>query len=120
MIWAFVCIIVTATAVGEVLQAYGMRRHGEIKDFRPGALGRVAAALARNRFVILSVLAMAISFFAFEGLLSKAELSLAVPMTAASYVLETIMAKYVLKEHVSWVRWTGAVLVLAGVVLVSR
>jgi len=120
MIWVFVSIIVAATAAGEVLQAYGMRRHGEIKDFRPGALGRVAATLARNRFVILSVLAMAISFFAFEGLLSTAELSVAVPMTAASYVVETVLAKYVLKEDVSWVRWAGAALVLAGVALVSR
>jgi hypothetical protein len=41
-----------ATTAGEVLQAAGMRRHGEIRDFRPGAIGRALAVLARNRFVI--------------------------------------------------------------------
>ncbi len=88
--------------MGEVLQAMGMRRHGEIRDFRPGALGRAAALLARNRFVIGSVVAMAVSFFAFMGLLTIADLSFAVPATAVTYVLETILAKYVLKEQVNW------------------
>ena len=52
MRWVAIAIIVAATTVGEVLQAMGMRRHGEIRDFRPGAIGRALALLARNRFVI--------------------------------------------------------------------
>jgi len=119
MKWLMISVIVAATSVGEVLQAMGMRRHGEIRDFRPGAVGRAMAALARNRFVIGSVAAMAISFFAYEGLLTMAELSFAVPATAVTCVLETIMAKYVLKEQVNWRRWAGASLVICGVALVS-
>ena len=115
----FIGIIVASTTVGEVLQAMGMRRHGEIRDFRPGALGRAVALLARNRFVIGSVVAMAISFFAYMGLLTIADLSFAVPATAVTYVLETVLAKYVLKEHVNWLRWAGASLVILGVALVS-
>ncbi len=119
MKWMWIAIIVAATTVGEVMQAMGMRRHGEIHDFRPGALGRAAATLARNRFVIASVAAMAVSFFAYLGLLTVAELSFAVPVTAVTYVLETVLAKYILKEHVNWLRWTGASLVICGVALVS-
>jgi len=112
-------IIVAATAGGEVLAAMGMRRHGEIRDFRPGALGRAAAVLTRNRFMIGSVAAMAVSFFAFMRLLTVSNLSYAVPVTAVTYALETAMAKYVLKEHVNWLRWAGAGLVICGVALVS-
>jgi drug/metabolite transporter (DMT)-like permease len=119
MKWMLIGIIVAATTVGEVLSAMGMRRHGEIRDFRPGALGQAAALLARNRFVIGSVIAMAVSFFAYLGLLTVSELSFAVPATAVTYVLETILAKYVLKEQVNWVRWAGASLVICGVALVS-
>ena len=119
MKWIFIAIIVAATTVGEVMQAAGMRRHGEIHDFRPGALRRVLAALSRNIFVIGSVVAMAVSFFAYLGLLTTAELSFAVPVTAVTYVLETILAKYILKEHVNWLRWAGASLVICGVTLVS-
>jgi drug/metabolite transporter (DMT)-like permease len=119
MKWMWIAIVVGATTVGEVLQAMGMRRHGEIRDFRPGALGRAMALLARNRFVIGSVVAMAVSFFAYMGLLTIADLSFAVPATAVTYVLETVLAKYALKEHVNWLRWAGASLVICGVALVS-
>jgi drug/metabolite transporter (DMT)-like permease len=119
MKFLLIAIIVAATTVGEVMQALGMRRHGEIRDFRPGALGRAMALLARNRFVIGSVAAMAVSFFAYLGLLTISDLSFAVPATAITYVLETALAHYVLRERVTWLRWTGAVLVVCGVALVS-
>jgi len=119
MKWMWIAIIVAATTAGEVLQAMGMRRHGEIRDFRPGAIGRAMAVLARNRYVIGSVVAMAVSFFAYMGLLTIADLSFAVPATAVTYVLETVLAKYVLKEHVNGLRWAGASLVICGVALVS-
>ena len=119
MKWLLVAIMVGATTIGEVLQAAGMRRHGEIRDFRPNAIGRALGVMARNRFVIGSVIAMAISFFAFVKLLSISELSFAVPVTAVTYVMETVLAKYFLKEQVNRLRWAGAVLVVCGVALVS-
>jgi drug/metabolite transporter (DMT)-like permease len=119
MRWLLVGAIVGATTIGELLQAKGMRRHGEIRDFRPGALGRAAALLARNWLVAASIVAMAISFFAYLGLLTVAELSFAVPATAITYVLETLLAKYVLGERVTWLRWAGAALVIGGVALVA-
>jgi drug/metabolite transporter (DMT)-like permease len=119
MRWLLVGAIVAATTIGELLQAKGMRRHGEIRDFRPGALGQAAALLARNWMVATSIVAMAISFFAYLGLLTVAELSFAVPATAITYALETLLAKYVLGESVTWLRWAGAALVISGVALVS-
>jgi drug/metabolite transporter (DMT)-like permease len=117
--WLLISISVVATAAGEVLQALGMRHHGEIRDFRPGALGRALALLARNRYVIAAVLTMAASFFAFLKLLSIADLSFAVPASAATYVLETLLARFILRERVDWLRWAGAALVIGGVILVS-
>jgi len=43
MNWLMVAIIVAATTVKDILQAVAMKRHGEIHDFRPGALGKVLA-----------------------------------------------------------------------------
>jgi drug/metabolite transporter (DMT)-like permease len=119
MKWGLVATIVCATVLGDYLQTLGMRHHGEIHDFRPGALGRVAKALTGNRFVIAAVAMMAVSFFAFLKLLSTADLSFAVPATAASFVLETVVAKYFLREQVDWKRWIGAALVACGVALLA-
>jgi drug/metabolite transporter (DMT)-like permease len=119
MSWILVAVIVGSTTLGDVLQSVGMKHHGEIHDFRPGALGRVAARIARNWYVIVAVAMMAVSFFAFLKLLSIADLSFAVPATAASFVVETIVAKYALKERVTWRRWAGAGLVAGGVALLA-
>lgn len=119
MKWLLIGVIVAATTIGEVLQAMGMRHHGEIRDFRPGAIGRAIALLAGNRYVIGSVVAMAVSFFAYLGLLTVSDLSFAVPATAITYVLETVLAKYILRERVTKLRWAGAFLVICGVALVS-
>jgi drug/metabolite transporter (DMT)-like permease len=117
--WIYIAVIVGSTTIGEVMQAAGMRSHGEIRDFRPGAIRRAIAMLSRNKFVIGSVVCMAVSFFAYLALLTVAELSFAVPVTAITYVLETVLAKYLLKEQVNWLRWAGASLVICGVALVS-
>ena len=119
MNWLMVAIIVAATTVKDILQAVAMKRHGEIHDFRPGALGKVLRLLAQNRIIIASIVCSAIAFFAFLRLVSTADLSFAVPATAASYVFETILASYVLNERVNPERWIGAVLVSCGVALLS-
>ena len=43
MKWLLVAIIVATTTGKDVLKAIGMKAHGEIHEFRPGALGRVPA-----------------------------------------------------------------------------
>ena len=117
--WILVAVIVAATTLGDLLQSSEMKRHGEITDFHPGRLGRLLAGLAQRRNLILAVFFMAISFFAFMTLLSVADLSFAVPATAATYVVETVLAKYVLKERVTMGRWAGACLVACGVALLA-
>ena len=117
--WLLVGIIVAATTVGYLFQALGMRQHGEVHEFHFGALRDLLSALASNRWIICSVLALAASFFSFMALLSVADLSFAVPATASSLVFETILARLVLKEAVDWKRWAVAGLVACGVALLA-
>ena len=42
MKWLLVLVQIVSQTIGEVCRAVGMRQHGEIHDFRPDALGRVA------------------------------------------------------------------------------
>jgi len=43
-----------------------------------------------------------------------------VPASAASFIIETLLAKLVLKEQVGMRRAAGALLVLGGIVLLAR
>lgn len=119
MQWLLVGAIVASTTAGDVLQSIEMKRHGEIADFGPAGIWRSLAAFARRPLLVISVLCMAFSFFAFMLLISIADLSFAVPATAASLVIETVLAKYVLGEKVDGFRWAGALLVAAGVALLA-
>lgn len=120
MKWLMVSIIVGSTVLADLLQSFEMKRYVvTVEDLRPGRVGRMLAGLARRGRLVLAVLLMAISFFAFVKLLSIADLSFAVPVTAASVVLETVLARLVLKETVSAMRWAGACCVAAGVALLA-
>ena len=119
MKWVLVLVIVVCNATGDLLNTAGMHRQGEVTDFHPSALRRLLKSLVRNRFVIGGVVAMAVAFFALLSLLSIANLSFAIPATSASYLIETILAKLILKEDVHWQRWAGAILVACGVGLLS-
>ena len=48
MKWVLVVMCILATTVGDVFRSLGMRHHGEIHDFRPGAIGAMLAAIARS------------------------------------------------------------------------
>jgi uncharacterized membrane protein len=72
-----------------------------------------------KKYLVLAVIFMAVSFFAFMALVQVADLSFAVPASAASLVLETILARAILKEQVDARRWIGAALVAGGVWLLS-
>ena len=117
--WLLVLLVAACTTGTEVLRALGMRHHGEIHDFRPNAVGRALAALVRNRYILASVACSAVSFFAFLKLIAVADLSFAVPATAGSFVLETVLARWILKEHISGLRWAGALMVACGVALLA-
>jgi drug/metabolite transporter (DMT)-like permease len=62
---------------------------------------------------------MAVSFFSFMALVQAEPLSFAVPASAASFVVETVLAKFVLREHVGVRRAAGTLIVLCGVVLIG-
>ena len=117
--WLLLALIVGSTVTADLLQSHEMKRHGEIQDFRPRGLGRLLGLLARKRNLIFAVICMAISFFAFMALVQVADLSFAVPASAGSLVIETILARVVLKERVDSRRWIGAALVAGGVWLLA-
>ncbi len=118
--WLLLAAIVACTVSGDLLQSFEMKRHGEITDFGPSGIGRALTAMARKKFLILAVFFMAISFFAFLALVQTADLSFAVPASAASIVFETILARLILKERVDSRRWWGVCLVALGVALLAE
>jgi uncharacterized membrane protein len=53
-------------------------------------------------------------------LMSWADLSYILPITAIGYVLSAVAGKLFLDEQISAMRWSGTLLIVAGIVLVGR
>jgi transporter family protein len=117
--WALVAIIVVSTVASDLLQSWEMKRQGEMTDFGPGGIGRLLKGMVSKLPLMISIVFLAASFYAFLALLEVADLSFAVPATALSLVVETVLARLILKEKVSLVRWGGVLLVAGGVWLLS-
>ena len=118
MKWVLVAVMVTATVLSDLLQSFEMKRAGEQSVGARGLL-RLVKMIAQRKFLILAIVCMAFSFFSFMALVQVEPLSFAVPASAASFILETVLAKLVLKERVGLKRAVGALIVLAGVAMLG-
>lgn len=114
MLIFFIC----CSTGGEIAMTYGMKRVGEPESFRPLPLLRFLGKAIQSGWVWLAMPLMAASFYSLLILLSWAPISLVIPASAFNYVVGTCGAKYILKEDVTSKRWTGVLLVCAGVTLV--
>jgi drug/metabolite transporter (DMT)-like permease len=118
--WLLLAVVVGCTVISDLLTSIEMKRHGEIDDFGPSGLGRTLHAMMRKKYLILAIVFMAFSFFAFITLVQTADLSFAVPASALNIVVETVLARMVLKERVDSRRWWGVCLVAFGVGLLAQ
>ena len=104
-------------ASGDLLNSRGMSTGGELHDFGPSGIARAVAFILTRKLVILGICCDAIAFFALLSLLRVEQLSVAVPATALGFILDTLGARFFLKEQVHWKRWLGVLCVAGGVVL---
>ncbi len=118
MTWIYLLINITCGTIGDLLTAKGMSAGGELNDFGPRGIAHLVRYIFTYRLVLIGTISNALCFFSFMALLSVAEVSFVVPVTALGYVLKAFLAKWYLGECVSWRRWMGACLVTLGVSLI--
>jgi len=115
----FLSFLILGSTGGEIAITRGMKVTGEPERLRPKELLRFLGRALGNGWFWAGVPLMALSFYALLLLLSWEPISFVIPASALSYVVGTFGAKYILREEVSAARWTGVMLVCAGVALVA-
>ena len=61
-----------------------------------------------------------LTFIIWSTILSKIDLSIAVPIASFSYILVPLASIFFLHEEMSLLDWTGIFFILTGVIIVSR
>ena len=121
MVKTLVIVLIAAVlgGTGHVFLAKGMRPVGDLIDAPSNRLGMVVRAIS-NPWLILGVVLQASFFFIYLALLTRADVSLVLPLTAIDYIVVAVLAQLMLGEVVTPVRWTGMALIVVGVGLLSR
>ncbi len=117
-------IVITLIAVvsgtwGDILMAQAMKSIGEVKVTGLRSLWRTGITVFTTPKVWLAIFFMAVFFFLWLAVLSWAELTFALPLTALTYVLNALLAPSCLGEQVTPLRWLGTVVIALGVALVA-
>lgn len=120
MKWVLIVCTIFASSTGDILCAKGMSQGRELGNFRPTGILHTVQYIATRRLVILGYLSYAVAFVSLMGLLSVAQLTVAVPATALSFVVDTLGARFILHERIPWKRWLGVCCVTVGVLLAIR
>jgi drug/metabolite transporter (DMT)-like permease len=119
--WLAILAIVLSSSAGDVLLSRGMKQIGDLGELRrKRGLTFVVLQVVRNRYFLIGVACMAISFYSLLFGLSWNDVSLIGPAAASlTFVANAFAAKMFLHEHVDGRRWAAALCVAAGVVLMA-
>ena len=109
----FVVIVVLSNAFGDFFMKRGMPPESQLSS----PAGYIAALL--QPWVALGVALLILWQMSRLALLSWADLSYVLPVTAIGYVVVALIGKVLLNEQITALRWTGIVLIVVGVALVS-
>ncbi len=109
-------IVVLTQVLGDYFLGRGLRQVGSLVGHSP-----VDFIIAfANPWVALGVTLLISWLFSHMILLSWADLSYVLPVTSIGYVLVALAGRFFLNEEVSLMRWFGVLLIMLGVMLVSR
>jgi drug/metabolite transporter (DMT)-like permease len=92
-----------------------------MKDIGGVSLHNLSALISAvgNPWIVLGILFLIAFFAAYMSALSWADLTYVLPATSIGYVVLALIAKFVLHEQVTMLRWVGILLISAGVSFVA-
>ena len=122
MFKTIIIILVQSLAVtaGDLLLAKGMKQVGDIAVMSPSLFLMKMSQTIRNIWILSGVACMAASLLLWLAALSRAPLSLVLPMTALAYILNAFCAKIFLMETVTALRWTATGVIALGILLLVK
>jgi uncharacterized membrane protein len=110
----FTAMVIVSNVSGNSALAHGMKRLGDIGNSPLALIGALF-----HPWVALGVALLILWTLTMMALLSWADLSYVLPVTAIGYVLTALSGKYWLGETIPMEHWAGILLITCGVVLVG-
>jgi len=116
--WWLILFSVTTGVAGQTAMKIGVSAPGAA-EASTNVMSLVLLIL-RSPLVLLGLFLYAIGALAWIAVLSRLDLSLAYPFLALNFVLITLSSRFFLGETVPTIRWLGILVIIGGILLVSR
>jgi drug/metabolite transporter (DMT)-like permease len=113
--YSVLLLFLALKAAGNSSMAWGMKQVPERMSLDPVLYLRAMI----EPFVALGIAALILALLTRMALLSLADLSFVLPVTAIGYVIAVFLGKVFLHETVTRQRWLGTLLIFAGAALVG-
>lgn len=113
--YALLMAFLALRAFGNLSLAWGTKHLPQGLSANPVSYGLAML----NPFVTVAIVMLILALLVRMALLSVADLSFVLPMTAVGYVIAALFGKLFLHEEVSVQRWLGVLLIFAGAALVG-
>jgi uncharacterized membrane protein len=111
-----VLLVIVTNVFGNIFLSHGMHQVGRIVSASPLDYVRAFA----NPWTALGICILVIWMLSDLALLSRADLSFVLPVTASAYVLVALLGHFLLHDHISFARWMGILLITGGVILAEE
>ncbi len=111
---SFAAIVILSNVLGNLFLKWGMDHANEITASPLSFLRAIF-----NPWVSLGICLLILWLLSKMLLLSWADLSFVLPVTAFGYVLTTVVSRLFLGEHITPARWGGTLLIAAGSIFVG-
>ena len=112
-------IAVIAVTIGDIWMSQAMKGIGEVKITGLRSIWDTGVRFFTTPKVWMAISCMATFFFLWTSVLSWADLTYVLPLTALTYVFNALLAPSMLGEQVSGTRWAGVFLIALGVAIVA-
>ncbi|MCK4511938.1 EamA family transporter [bacterium] len=112
-----ILLAVMLGATGQIIMKKGMMIYGEVSA---GSVWSQLVPILKVPQVFIGFLCYGISAVLWIAVVSNVDLSLAYPMVSLAYVIVFIASWLLLGEHISALRVAGLVIIIAGVLVISR
>lgn len=107
--------VIVFGAIGDCALSLGMRQVGSVSVHHWWRIGQAFA----NGWVVVGILFLLAYFASYLTSLSWADLTYVLPASASGYIVIALIARFVLHEHITAMRWFGLVLIVGGVGFVT-
>lgn len=119
-VYATIFLTIVATVISQIVTKKGMLLAGQMPSTPIDTLTFLIKTMILNPYVLGGLLLSVIASMSWIATLARTNLSFAYPFMSLAFPLVLLFAGFIFGETISSVRWVGMIIIMIGLVMVSK